>query len=215
MGISGASCVAPGSSIPYQVLVENAGSATASHIATKLALPDGTTATPMVPDLVAGTRFAGTVNWSSPGITAKSATESTQDYLARLQAADGVTLPAAMLSATWQDAFGNGYGPVEQPFIALTQRIPVVSTTVPAAQTLLPNQATQFTSMCVNIGTGNAVQVTLNLRRQDGTCYNAAEFQSSRAGRALQSMPIGYRAPIVDGKRRFGGRCRLYQPLAV
>ena len=149
--------------------MENGGSATATHIAAKLSLPDGTTATPVVPDLAAGTRFAGTVNWLSPGIAGKLPTESTQDYLARLQAADGVTLPAAIFSSTWQDTFGNAYGPVEQPFIALTQRIPIVTTTVPSAQSLLPSQATQFGFNVSNIGTGNAVQVTLDLRREDGT----------------------------------------------
>src|SRR5262249_24026099 len=144
VGISGTSCVAPSSTIPYQVLVENAGSATATHIAATLTLPDGTTATPLVPDLASGTRFASTVNWLSPGIAGKSPAESTAHYLARLQAADGVTLPAAVFSSTWQDTLGGGYGPVEQPFIALTQRIPIVSTSVPATQQLLPNQATQF-----------------------------------------------------------------------
>ena len=51
VGISGSSCVAPGSSIPYQVQVGNEGSATATHIAATLTLPDSTTATPAVPDL--------------------------------------------------------------------------------------------------------------------------------------------------------------------
>src|SRR6476620_3828944 len=91
VGISGSSCIAPSSTVPYQVLVENGGSATATHIAATLSLPDGTTATPVVPNLTAGTRFAGTVNWQSPGIAAKLPTESTQGYIARLQAADGVT----------------------------------------------------------------------------------------------------------------------------
>jgi uncharacterized repeat protein (TIGR01451 family) len=178
VGISGSSCVAPGSSIPYQVLVENGGSATATHIAATLSLPDGTTATPVVPDLASGTRFAGTVNWLSPGIAAKLPTESTQDYIARLQAADGITLPAAILSSTWQDTFGNAYGPVEQPFIALTQRIPIVTTTVPSAQSLLPSQATQFGFNVSNIGTGNAVQVTLALVLVAG--FNHFPFSTHR-----------------------------------
>jgi RHS repeat-associated protein len=198
VGISGVSCVAPGSSIPYSVVVANDGSATASHIATTLALPDGTTATPVVPDLTAGTRFAGTVNWSSPRIAAKLPTESTQDYLARLQSADGTTLPAAVLSSTWQDTFGNAYGPVEQPFIALTQRLPIVSTTVPATQSLLPNQATQFGFNVANIGTGNAVQVTLKLKRQDGTFVTVPNF--SLPGGQSASLNANYRAPSIPAK---------------
>jgi len=198
VGISGVSCVAPGSSIPYSVVVANDGSATASHIAATLALPDGTTATPVVPDLTAGTRFAGTVNWSSPGIAAKLPTESTQDYLARLQSADGTTLPAAVFSSTWQDTFGNAYGPVEQPFIALTQRLPIVSTTVPATQSLLPNQATQFGFNVANIGTGNAVQVTLKLKRQDGTFVSVPNF--SLPGGQSASLNANYRAPSISAK---------------
>ncbi len=198
VGVSGSSCVAPGSSIPYQVLVENAGSATATHIAASLSLPDGTTATPVVPDLASGTKFAGIVNWISPGIAGKSPDESTQDYLARLQAADGVTLPAAVISSTWQDTLGNGYGPVEQPFIALTQRIPIVSTTVPAAQSLLPNQATQFGFNVSNIGTGNAVQVTLDLRKQDGTFNTLPNF--SLPGGQSASLNANYSAPAVAAK---------------
>ena len=104
VGISGSSCVAPGIKHSISGQVGNEGSATATHIAATLTFPDGTTATPVVPDLTAGTRFVGTVNWTSPGIAAKLPTESTQDYLARLQAADGVTLPAAVFSSTWQDA---------------------------------------------------------------------------------------------------------------
>jgi RHS repeat-associated protein len=198
VGVSGSSCIAPGTNVPYQVLVENGGSATATHIAATLTLPDGTTATPAVSDLTPGTRFAGTVNWLSPGIAGKLATESTQDYLARLHAADGVTLPAAVFSSTWQDTFGNAYGPVEQPFIALTQRIPVVSTTVPATQLLLPNQAAQFTFNVANSGSGNAVQVTLDLRGQDGTIVTAPNF--SLPGGQSAPISIGYRAPSVAAK---------------
>jgi RHS repeat-associated protein/uncharacterized repeat protein (TIGR01451 family) len=198
VGISGSSCIAPVSTVPYQVSVENGGSAKATHIAATLTLPDGTTATPVVPDLVAGTKFAGTVSWQSPGIGGKLPTESTQDYLARLHAADGTTLPAAIFSSTWQDTSGNAYGPVEQPFIALTQRIPIVSTTVPAAQSLLPNQATQFGFNVSNIGTGNAVQVTLKLKRQDGTFIAVPNF--SLPGGQSASLSANYRAPAISAK---------------
>ncbi|HEY2169844.1 MAG TPA: Ig-like domain repeat protein, partial [Candidatus Angelobacter sp.] len=198
VGISGSSCIAPGSTVPYQVSVENGGSAKATHIAATLTLPDGTTATPVVPDLVAGTKFAGTVSWQSPGIGGKLPTESTQDYLARLQAADGATLPAAIFSSTWQDTSGNAYGPVEQPFIALTQRIPVVSTTVPTPPTLLPNQKTQLGFNVSNSGTGNAVQVTLRVKRQDGTFINVPNF--SLPGGQSTTVNAAYQAPALAGK---------------
>src|SRR5262249_47314144 len=83
-------------------------------------------------------------------------------------------------------------------FIALTQRIPIVSTSVPATQQLLPNQATQFGFNVSNIGTGNAVQVTLDLRRQDGTFTTLPNF--SLPGGQSASVNANYRAPAVAGK---------------
>ena len=198
VGVSGSSCIAPNSIAPYQISVENGGSATATHIGATLSLPDGTTSTPVVPDLAAGTRFAGTVNWRSPGIAGKLPTETTQDYLARLQAADGVTLPAAVFSSTWQDALGNAYGPVEQPFIAVTQRIPIVSTRVPATQALVPNQTAPFSFNVSNTGTGNAVQVTLKLKKQDGTFVTVPNF--SLLGGQNATVNATYHAPTIAAK---------------
>ncbi|MGH9635313.1 MAG: Ig-like domain repeat protein, partial [Candidatus Angelobacter sp.] len=198
VGVFGPTCIAPSSTLPYQITVENVGSNTATHIAATLTLPDSTKATPLVADLTAGTRFVGTVNWQAPGVAAKSSTETTDAYLARLHANDGTTLPAAVLSALWQDALSGAYGPVEQPFVTLTQRIPVVSTTVPATQALLPNQKTQLTFGVSNTGTGNAVQVTLRIQRQDGTFINVPNF--SLPGGQSATPTANYQAPSVAGK---------------
>ncbi|HZD08766.1 MAG TPA: CARDB domain-containing protein, partial [Candidatus Limnocylindrales bacterium] len=198
VGVSGPTCIAPSSTLPYQITVENVGSNTATHIAATLTLPDSTTATPLVADLTAGTRFVGTVNWQAPGVAAKSSTETTDAYLARLHANDGTTLPAAVLSALWQDTLSGAYGPVEQPFVTLTQRIPVVSTTVPATQALLPNQKTQLTFGVSNTGTGNAVQVTLRIQRQDGTFINVPNF--SLPGGQSATPTANYQAPSVASK---------------
>ncbi|HEX3153308.1 MAG TPA: Ig-like domain-containing protein, partial [Candidatus Angelobacter sp.] len=198
VGVSGPTCIAPSSTLPYQVTVENVGSNTATHIAATLVLPDSTTATPVVADLTAGTRFAGTVNWHAPGIVAKSPTETTDAYLARLHGNDGTTLPAAVLSALWQDALSGAYGPVEQPFVTLTQRIPVVSTTTPASQVLLPNQKTQLEFNVSNTGTGNAVQVTLRVKRQDTTFINVPNF--SLPGGQSATPTANYQAPALTPK---------------
>jgi RHS repeat-associated protein/uncharacterized repeat protein (TIGR01451 family) len=198
VGVSGPTCIAPSSTLPYQVTVENVGSNTATHIAATLTLPDSTTATPLVADLTAGTRFVGTVNWHAPGIAAKSPTETTDAYLARLHANDGTTLPAAVLSALWQDTLSGAYGPVEQPFVTLTQRIPVVSTMVPATQALLPNQKTQLGFGVSNTGTGNAVQVTLRVKRQDGTFITVPNF--SLPGGQSTTTTANYQAPAVTPK---------------
>jgi hypothetical protein len=110
------------------VRIANLGSATAQKIAASLALPDNSNTALNVPDLASGMSFAGTVSWQSPGIAAKGSGESTQAYLARLKSLDGSTLPAAVISAGWQDQIGNGYGQVQQPFASLTERVPIVST---------------------------------------------------------------------------------------
>jgi RHS repeat-associated protein/uncharacterized repeat protein (TIGR01451 family) len=198
VGVSGPTCIAPSSTLPYQVTVENVGSNTATHIAATLTLPDSSTASPLVADLTAGTRFVGTVNWHAPGIAAKSPTETTDAYLARLHANDGTTLPAAVLSALWQDTLSGAYGPVEQPFVTLTQRIPVVSTTTPATQALLPNQKTQLSFGVSNTGTGNAVQVTLRIKRQDGTFINVPNF--SLPGGQSATTTANYQAPALAPK---------------
>ena len=198
VGVSGPTCIAPSSTLPYQVTVENVGSNTATHIAATLTLPDSSTATPLVADLTAGTRFVGTVNWHAPGIAAKSPTETTDAYLTRLHANDGTTLPAAVLSALWQDTLSGAYGPVEQPFVTLTQRIPVVSTTTPATQALLPNQKTQLSFGVSNTGTGNAVQITLRIKRQDGTFINVPNF--SLPGGQSATTTANYQAPALTPK---------------
>src|SRR5205807_1854224 len=152
----------------------------------------------VVPGMAAGMKFAGSANWQSPGIAAKGSSESTQSYLARLATLDGTTLPAAVIHATWQDQIGNGYGPVEQPFTSLTQRVPIVSTSVPATQSLLPSQKTQFGFTATNNGSGNAVQVTLTLKRQDGSLVTIPNF--SLPGGQSGVVTASYAAPGLSPK---------------
>ena len=193
IGLSGLNCIAPGTTVPYQARIDNLGSATAEKIAANVTLPDNT-ATPLtVPDLPSGMSFAGTVNWKSPGVPAKEAGESTADYLARLQSVDGVVLPPAVASATWQDHLANNYGPVEQPFASLTQRVPIVSVVTPASQALLPNQKTQLSFPTSNIGTGNAVQITLQVKKPDGSLVTLPNF--SLPGGQSATLDANFTAP--------------------
>jgi RHS repeat-associated protein/uncharacterized repeat protein (TIGR01451 family) len=198
VGLSGATCIAPGSSVAYSVRVGNVGSATAQKIGATLTLPDNSISALTVPDLASGTSFAGTVNFQAPGIAPKSSSESTQSYLARLAAVDGTTLPAAVIGSTWQDQIANSYGPVQQPFTSLTERVPIVSTTVPGNQSLLPNQKTQFSFTASNKGGGNAVQVTLTLKRQDGSLFTIPNF--SLPGGQSGVVTANFAAPAVAPK---------------
>ncbi|HLJ86073.1 MAG TPA: RHS repeat-associated core domain-containing protein [Candidatus Angelobacter sp.] len=198
VGLSGANCIAPGAQVAYSVRIDNVGSARAQQIGSSLTLPDNSTAPLTVPDLPAGMSFAGNVNWQAPGVAAKSSSESTQSYLARLAAADGATLPAAVIGAAWKDALSNSYGPVQQPFTSLTQRVPIVSTTVPPTQSLLPNQKTQFSFTANNNGSGNAVQVTLTLKRQDGSLLSIPNF--SLPGGQSGVVTGNYVSPAISPK---------------
>ena len=198
VGLSGLSCIAPGMSVPYQVTTENLGSAMATQIAPTFTFPDASTATFAVPDRPAGTSFVNTVTWQSPAITAKGAGESTQSYLNRLTQSDGVVLSPATVRATWLDKLGNLYGPVEQPMASLTERVPVVSVATPGMQTLLPKQKTQFNFNVANSGSGNAVQVTLTLKRQDGSLLALPNF--SLPGGQSATLNAGYAAPAVAPK---------------
>jgi hypothetical protein len=198
VGLSGASCIAPGALVSYPVTVENLGNATASQIAAKLTLPDGIVVSPAVPTLSAGTTFVSTTKWQSAPVAAKGANESTQTYLSRLQSLDSAVLPPAVAQAGWQDALGNAYGPVEQPFVSLTQRIPVVSVVTPSVQSVLPNQKKQFSFNVSNIGTGNAVQIALSLKRQDGSLITIPGF--SLLGGQGATLMANYTASAIAAK---------------
>ncbi len=198
VGLSGLSCIAPGMNVPYQVTTENLGSATATQIASTLTFPDSTTATVAVPDRPAGTSFVSTATWQSPAITTKGLNESTQTYLSRLLALDGVVLAPATVRATWLDKLGSLYGPVEQPLASLTERVPVVSVVTPGALSLLPKQKAQFNFNVANNGTGNAVQVTLTLKRQDGSLLSVPNF--SLPGGQSAVLNAIYSAPSVAQK---------------
>jgi uncharacterized repeat protein (TIGR01451 family) len=198
LGLSGATCVAPGASVAYQVKVDNLGSATAEKITATLTQPDSSTSPVVVPDLASGTSFASTVNWKAPGVAAKDPAESTQAYLSRLQSFDGTVLPPAVISASWQDHLANSYGPIEQSFFSLTQRVPIISVLTPPAQSLLPNQKVQLPFTASNIGSGNAVQVTLTLKRPDGSTFILPNF--SLPGGQNATVSAGFTAPAVAAK---------------
>jgi RHS repeat-associated protein len=198
VGLSGTGCIAPGALVAYPVVVENLGSASATTIAATLSLPDNSTATPVVPDLAAGTSFTRTVKWQSSPIAAKAAGETTAAYLGRLQSFDGAVLPAAVLRASWQDAAGNAYGSVEQPFTSITERVPVLSLATPASQNLLPGQKTQLSFGVSNTGSGNAVQATITLKRPDGSLLALPGF--SLPGGQNATLTANYTAPVIASK---------------
>src|SRR5262249_33280284 len=105
LGVSGPSCVGPGSSIPYRVTVTNIGSAEARNTVLQLQPPDGTTTTVPIASIPVGTSVSQTINFVVPAIAPKQANETDQQYIARLQSIDGGLL-TALARANWQDALG-------------------------------------------------------------------------------------------------------------
>ena len=108
LGVSGATCVGPGSSIPYQVTVTNVGSADAANVTVVMQLPGGGSTTIPIASIPVGNSVTSTINFVVPAIAPKQSTESDQQYIARLQSIDGSPLTALAI-ANWQDALGNNY----------------------------------------------------------------------------------------------------------
>jgi RHS repeat-associated protein/uncharacterized repeat protein (TIGR01451 family) len=166
VGVTGPACIVPGSQVPYQVTISNIGSATATQGLATVTLPDGTTQNVTVPKILPSAAFAGSVQWKAPVIKAKDPTETTSAYLARLTAADNVTVPATTASVNWQDAQSNQYGAVDGQVSSVKERLPIISLTPAAPATVLPNQAASANFAVTNTGGGNAIQANILIKQQ-------------------------------------------------
>jgi RHS repeat-associated protein/uncharacterized repeat protein (TIGR01451 family) len=166
VGVTGPACIVPGSQVPYQLTTSNIGSATATQGTATVTLPDGTTKNLSVPQVLASASFAGSVQWQAPAIKAKDPNESTATYLARLTAADNVTVPPTTASVNWQDAQSNQYGAVDAQVSSVKERLPIVSLAPSAPVTILPNQAASANFAVTNTGGGNAIQANILIKQQ-------------------------------------------------
>ena len=198
MGISGPSCVGPGSSIPYKVTVTNVGSAEADNVSVEMQFPDGSSTTIPIAKIPVGTSVTSTFNFVVPTIAPKQPTESDQDYIARLQSIDGAQLNSLAV-ANWQDAIGNNYGAIEQPFVTITERVPVVITTPQGPATLLPGQTGTWNFTTQNIGGGNASQVLLQIANPDGSTFAVPPFPLP-GGQATGASST-FTVPLVAAKQ--------------
>ncbi|HZR29627.1 MAG TPA: RHS repeat-associated core domain-containing protein [Terriglobales bacterium] len=198
LGVSGPSCVGPGSGIPYKVTITNIGSADAKNTTLLLQLPNGTTATVQIASIPVGTSVTETINFVVPAIAPKQPNESDQQYIARLQSIDGEQL-MAVARVNWEDAIGNNYGTIEQPFISITERVPVVTTTPQGPTTLLPGQTANLNFTTQNIGGGNASQVLLQITNPNLSVFNVPAFplQSGQATVASSAFTV----PTIAAKQ--------------
>lgn len=197
LGISGPSCVGPGSKIPYKVTVGNIGSADAKNVTILMVFPDGSVGTATIASIPAGGSVSTTFNFVVPAITAKQPNESDQQYLARLALIDGSQLTATA-KVNWQDAIGNNYGQIDQQFISTTERVPIISVTPTGPATLLPGQKATLNYSVQNIGGGNASQVVLQITNPDGSITNIPSF-ALQGGQAT-AVSSTFTVPVVPAK---------------
>jgi RHS repeat-associated protein/uncharacterized repeat protein (TIGR01451 family) len=194
-GLTGPSCIVPGSKVIYPLTIGNIGSGTAAQGTAAVTLPDGTTTSISVPQILSSASFAGAIPWQAPVIKSKDPAENTAAYLARLAAADNVTVAPVTASVTWQDALNNNYGAIDQQFSSVKQRLPILSLSPVAPATILPNQAATVTLTVANSGGGNAVQSSIAIKRQ-GTADIAVPVFSVPAGQTV-APSAGLRLPAI------------------
>ncbi|HVO71930.1 MAG TPA: CARDB domain-containing protein, partial [Aggregatilineaceae bacterium] len=198
VALTGPSCVAPGASVPYVVTLTNLGSAAAASSTAVLTLPDGTTKTISVSNLAAGTSSVSTVYFQLPALTPQAGGETTEQYLARLAAADG-TLLTASVNVNWQDAQGNNYGTISQQASSTTQRVPILRETPSAPATILPGSTATLNFTVQNSGSGNAIETDLSVENPDGSTSLAVPFSLSADSSA--SANTSWHAPTVGARQ--------------
>jgi RHS repeat-associated protein len=200
LALTGPAVVSPGSAAPYRVTITNIGSAPATA-SVDLTLPDGTSRTVSVTDLVPGSSFAQVESFTPAAIAAKGAGETTAQYLARLQQADGQLL-TTKASLTWQDANGNAYGDVGQQMFTSRVRVPVLTFTTEAPATLVPTEIATLNMRVRNTGGCTAVLSNLLVTNPDGSTVPAPQFVL--AGGASTTIQSTWRLPEVPKRNDDG-----------
>lgn len=198
VGISGPSCVGPGSKIPYKVTVGNIGLADAKSVSILMVFPDGSTTTVPIAAIPAGGSVSTTINFVVPAITGKQPNEADQQYLARLAAIDGSSL-VATAKVDWQDALGSNYGEIEQKIVSTTERVPILTVTTQGPSTLLPGQKATLNFTVQNTGGGNASQVSFQVTNPDNSITRFPTF--ALQGGAATVVTSTFTVPIIPAKQ--------------
>ncbi|HEX7153857.1 MAG TPA: Ig-like domain-containing protein [Thermoanaerobaculia bacterium] len=174
LSLTGAAVVTPGAPAKIKVTATNIGAATATgEIA--LTMPDGTSRTLSIASLAAGSSFTQLESFTPEAIAAKGEDETTEQYLARLRAADGQLL-TTKATLTWRDANGNAYGDIGQQLFTSRIRVPVLSFTTDAPATILPTQTATLKFNVRNDGGCTAVLSNLVVTNPDGSKTPAPQF---------------------------------------
>jgi len=211
LGISGPSCVGPGSSIPYKVTVGNQGTAEARNVSILMNFPDGSNTTATIASIPVNGSVTTQINFVVPAVSAKQPNETDQQYRARLAAIDGSSLVASA-KVNWQDTLGSNYGVIEQKIVTTTERVPIIVVTPQAPLAASPGQQVTLNLSVQNLGGGNASQVLLKVISPDGSTSSIAPF--ALQGGQANVVSSGFTMPVVPA-RQAGETDAAYQARLV
>lgn len=211
VGISGPSCVGPGSTIPYKVTVSNQGTAEARNVSILMNFPDGSNTTATIASIPIAGSVTTTINFVVPAISARQPNETDQQYRARLAAVDDSSL-VALAKVNWQDALGNNYGDIQQKIVTTTERVPIIIVTPQLPAAVSPGQQVTLNLSVQNLGGGNASQVLLKVTNPDGSTSTIAPF--ALQGGQANVVSSTFTAPVVPA-RQAGETDAAYQARLV
>ena len=197
LGLTGPAVVSPGVAANYLVTVTNIGSAPAASTQVNVTLPDGTVTAVNIPSISAGSSYSQPVSFTTAAIASKGTNETTDQYLARLAAADGKLLTATA-TVNWSDALGNAYGDVGQQVFSSQIRIPILNFSGTAPATLLPSQNATLNFNINNSGGCTAALSTLQVTNPDGSIASAPQFPLA-AGQST-SQQTAWRVTAFAGR---------------
>lgn len=175
LALSGPATLSPNAPATYMVTATNIGSAPVVSPQINVTLPDGSAHLFIVSTIVPGSSFTQPVSFTPAAITPKGANETTDQYLARLSAADG-QIETTNATVNWSDTAGNSYGDVGQQMFSSTLRVPVLSFTAEAPATLLPSQTATLNFNVQNNGGCTAVLSHLSVTNPDNSVTSAQDF---------------------------------------
>jgi RHS repeat-associated protein/uncharacterized repeat protein (TIGR01451 family) len=158
----------PGGRTALVYAVQNAGTGNAFQIGLRMTGPNGSTESPAPFRLGGGSQATSVqIQGTAPGLAGREPGESDDAYLARLDLADEQPL-AFEHRLEWQDAAGNGYGPILGSVFGL-QVLPVLELSLAAPATALAGDAIGYTATVMNRGHAAAGNVIVVFTLPDGS----------------------------------------------
>jgi RHS repeat-associated protein/uncharacterized repeat protein (TIGR01451 family) len=178
VSLSTPSCAGPCTTLTYTLTITHIGSARATDVIAMITLPDGSQQAIPLGELEPLGTVTRTAEWIAPNPGPKRPDETVEAYLARLQAFGNEPFTASA-SVTWNDAQGNGYGPIGRE----SSVTPGMSLPVPIPESLapvLPGQMFPLPLAVINLGNLLANQVRLHLTGGGSTeLFDLAPGQST------------------------------------